>query len=145
MNLIKADNAWYSTESVFEPPVYIEDDIQEDVPVFWIDNCGFILIPKVQIVQAEYYFERNLHLNPAGYSTLNDFYTFLGIASKIKKAFRTSKNHAVQNYGWTLGYIWDQGYEWLDFYHQKNHSPKGFDYYEFIFVPEPIDLTAPCS
>ena len=142
MNMIKADKMWYSVNNPFGLREAFNDDIDEDVPLFWIDNCGFILINKAQVLQAEYHFQRNLHIGDCG-QTLSDFYTLLGVSAHIKKCITGTGHPDADRYGWNMEYIYDMGYSWLDIYHRLRTTKSGQKYYEFEFELDPIDLEIP--
>ena len=136
MGLQLIEPCFYSKTPVFGLPDGTIEEITEDLPMFYIDEVGFIQIPKAQVIQAQYHFERNLMLS-GDVMTLKDFYTLLGIISHVKKCFRSK----ADNVGWHLGYMWDQGYSWVDFYYAVNYTRDGLRYYEFVFDPIPDDLS----
>ena len=117
------------------------DDMPEDQPLFWFDEIGFVIISKSSLIQALYFFQRNLHLNAD--CTLSRLYEFLGLSTKLKRILNAETSDYLNSYGWTDYYIYDMGYNWLDFYFNKRFTSTGVQYYELGYSIEPIDLTIP--
>lgn len=101
---------------------------------FYEEHLGeFFELSKEEVLMAEYHLNRNFILR--GYTTLNEFYEFLGLP----------KTKAGDALGWSCdaGCAF-YGYSWIDFNHEKHTLDDGMEYYTITFpFPPTLDYDAP--
>ena len=101
---------------------------------FFEEHYGdFFELSKEELLMAEYHLNRNFILR--GYTTLNEFYEFLGLP----------KTEIGDKLGWSADSGWAfYGYSWIDFEHKKHHLDDGMEYYSISFpFPPTLDYEDP--
>lgn len=89
----------------------------------------FFELSKEEVLRAEYELNKNFILR--GYTTLNEFYEFLGLP----------KTEMGDKLGWSADSGWAfYGYSWIDFEHKKHSLDDGMQYYTISFpFPPTLD------
>lgn len=99
------------------------DDFSEPVLFYEEQSRRYFEAPIEQVLQAEYYLNRNYALR--GAATLNEFYEFLGLAPTDDGDIK----------GWIQS---DEGTMWIDFNHRRTELDDGLSCYILEMPFEPI-------
>lgn len=126
------DNADYIIEDELIKEKANADNIysSDDKLTFYEDFYGdFFELSKEEVLRAEYELNRNFILR--GYTTLNEFYEFLGLP----------KTEMGDKLGWSADSGWAfYGYSWIDFEHKKHSLDDRMQYYTISFpFPPTLD------
>ena len=130
------DGADYSVrdEIIKEKSDTLDLYFSDEKLVFYEEHCGeFFELSKEEVLLAEYHLNRNFILR--GYTTLNEFYEFLGLPT----------TEIGEKLGWSCDVVCAfYGYSWIDFCHEKHTLDDGLEYYVITFpFPPTLDYEDP--
>ena len=107
------------------------DDVPSGDSLFWTEDTGYFITSKEVVLNAFLHTNRNLMLR--GYTTVYEFYEFLGITD-------LNKSDDVKNMGWTYDDLAMNGYGWLDIYTDVTLLDDGRECRIFSYCIDPVYL-----